>query len=109
MLRLTHQDTLDALAVDDRINTGRVDRPGIGGDPLLDVCQELADAMFDWWKGAPPPLVYRTRTTPSARSVAFTASASTNVVAARPLRGARRLHAQLVGRHGFRVPDAWLR
>ena len=109
MLQLTRQQTLDVLCVDDRVNTGRVDRPGPGGDSLLEVCHDLADAVFDWWKEAPPSLVYRTRSTPNARSVAFTASASAHVVAARPLREARRLHAQLVGRHGFRVPVGWLR
>ncbi len=108
-LHLTRQETLDTLGLDDRVNTGRVDRPGPGGDPLLEVCHGLADAVFDWWKEAPPPLVYRTRSTPSARSVAFTASVSVHVVAARPLREARRLHAQLVGRHGFSVPVGWLR
>ena len=107
-LHLTRQETLDALGLDDRINTGRLDRPGPGGDPLLEVCHELADAVFDWWKAVPPPLVHRTRTTPNARSVAFTAPASVHVVAARPLREAGRLHAQLVGRHGFRVPAGWL-
>lgn len=108
-LHLTRQETLDTLGLDDRVNTGRVDRPGPGGDPLLEMCHGLADAVFDWWKEAPPPLVYRTRSTPSARSVAFTASVSVQVIAARPLREARRLHAQLVGRHGFSVPVGWLR
>lgn len=109
VLPLTRQENLDGLAIDDRVNTGRLDRPGPGGDPLLDVCQELADAVFDWWKGSPPPLVYRTRSSPNARSVAFTESASVSVLNARPLREAGRLHAQLVGRHGFTVPVAWLR
>lgn len=109
VLHLTRQETLDVLGLDDRVNTGRVDRPGPGGDPLLEVGHGLADAVFDWWKEAPPPLLYRTRSTPNARSVAFTASASVHVVAARPLREAGRLQAQLVGRHGFRVPVGWLR
>jgi hypothetical protein len=108
-LHLTRQETLDVLGVDDRINTGRLDRPPPQGDPLLEVCHDLADAVFDWWKGAPPALVYRTRSTPDARSIAFTSSLSVVESPARPLREARRLHAQLVGRHGFRVPGAWLR
>ncbi|CAN5697127.1 hypothetical protein BH20ACT2_BH20ACT2_14040 [soil metagenome] len=108
VLHLTRQETLDVLGLDDRINTGRVDRPGPGGDPLLELCHHLADAVFDWWKESPPPLVYRTRSTPSARSLAFTASASIDVIAARPLREAARLQAQLVGRHGFRLPVGWL-
>ena len=108
VLHLTRQEILDIVGLDDRVNTGRVDRPGPGGDLLLQVCHELADAVFDWWKEVPPPLVYRTRTTPSARSVAFTALASVHVVSTRPLREAGRLQAHLVGRHGFRVPVAWL-
>ena len=108
-LLLTRQVILDALGLDDRINTGRVDRPGPRGDALLDTSQSLADAAFDWWHGTPPPLVYRTRSLPSARSMAFTAAAGIDIVGARPLHEARRLLTVLVGSHGFSVPSAWLR
>ncbi len=108
-LHLTHQGILDALGLDDRINTGRVDLPGPDGDPLLDVCQGLADAVHDWWDGTPPALVYRTRTVPSARSIAFSGITGTEIVQARTLREARHLIAILVARHGFVVPPAWLR
>lgn len=104
-LHLTHQGNLDALGVDDRINTGRLDTPG--GDALLDLGQELSDALYDWWAGDPPAIVYRTRSVPSARSVAFREGALTPV-RARPLREATRLLATLVARHGFTVPGAWL-
>ena len=107
-LHLTHQVILNALGVDDRINTGRIDLPGPGGDPLLDVGQRLADAIYDWWAGAPPPLVYRTRSVPSARSMAFTVHTGLRPVRARPLRDARHLVAQLVARHGFSAPSSWL-
>jgi hypothetical protein len=108
-LVLTHQSVLDALGLDDRINTGRIDLPGPQGDALLDTSQSLADAVFDWWNGSPPALVYRTRTVPSARSVAFTSSVGINIVRARPLREARRLLAVLVARHGFTVAPTLLR
>jgi len=107
-LHLTHQRTLDALGLDDRINTGRVDLPGPNGDPLLDVCQGLVDAVHDWWDGTPPALVYRTRTVPSARSMAFGATTRTEVTQVRTLREAHHLIAILVARHGFVVPSTWL-
>ncbi|MDQ2727598.1 MAG: hypothetical protein M3Y91_07000 [Actinomycetota bacterium] len=107
-LHLTHQGVLDALGLDDRINTGRVDLPGPDDDPLLDACQGLADAVHDGWDDTPPALVYRTRTVPSARSVAFSGTTRTEIVRARTLREARHLIAILVARHGFVVPSIWL-
>lgn len=108
-LHLTHQATLDALRVDDRISTGRIDLPDDGGDPLLLISQALSDAVFDWWDQAPPPLVYRTRSVPIARSIAFTATVMWDDVASRPLRDAVGLLTALVTRHQFTVPDHWLR
>lgn len=108
-LHLTHQRNLDAFEVDDRINTGRLDTPlAAGGDPLLDVCQQLSDAVHDWWDGAPPPLVCRTRRVSVARSMAFTESATWGSVRSRPLREATALLVELVTHHGFDVPGAWL-
>ncbi len=108
-LHLTHQGNLDALGVDDRINTGRLDRELPGGrDPLLDVCRQLSDAVYDWWEAAPPPIVYRTRRVPSARSMAFTGACSWQAVRSRPLRDATALLVALVTRYGFDVPDGWL-
>jgi hypothetical protein len=109
-LHLTRQSTLDALGLDDRVNTGRIDPAGRADpDPLLLVCGALSDAVFDWWKGRPPPLVYRTRTMPTlGRSVAFGQWASPAVAARGRLRQATALHASLVLRAGFVVPDAWL-
>lgn len=46
-LHLTRQRNLDALGVDDRVSTGRVDPGRPGGDPLLAVSRALADAVFD--------------------------------------------------------------
>jgi hypothetical protein len=109
-LRLSHQVNLDALGLDDRISTGRIAAARADRDTLLDTCGQLADAVFDWWDGRPPPLAYRSRTLPGVgRNLAFTETAEPRVVSARPLRTAVALHAHLVLRAGFTVPDTWLR
>jgi hypothetical protein len=109
-LHLTHQTNLDALGFDDRINTGRLDESLPGRrDPLLDVCQQLADRVYDWWDDTPPPIVYRTRSLTDARSVAFCANVGWAHLTARPLHQATGLLVGLVQRHGFDVPEHWLR
>ena len=109
-LHLTHQANLDALGLDDRVSTGRIQATGrVDPDPLLETCGALADAVYDWWGGTPPPLVYRTRSMPErGRSIAFTPTATLEVVSARRLRHATALHAFLVLRAGFTVPDTWI-
>ena len=108
-LHLTHQSNLDALGLDDRVNTARLDQPiPGGGDPLLAVSQHLADAVYDWWATTPPPIVYRTRSVPAARSIAFTRSVTWAHVTAGHLRHASALLVALVTHHGFDVPEAWL-
>jgi hypothetical protein len=109
-LHLTHQGNLDAPGVDDRVSTGRIGLTRTRDpDPLLETCGRLADAVYDWWKHRAPPLVYRSRTTPSVgRSLAFTREASPRVVIARRLRDATALHVHLVLHAGFTVPDDWL-
>jgi hypothetical protein len=108
-LHLTHQANLDALGLDDRVSTGRVDLDRTSDpDPLLDISGQLADAVYDWWHAQPPPLVYRSRTTPSGRNIAFTQTSAPRVVQTRRLREATALHAHLVLRAGFTLPDAWL-
>ena len=63
-LHLTHQTNLDALELDDRINTGRLDRPlPLDGDPLLVTCRQPPDAVFDWWDETR----HRSSTEPGAR------------------------------------------
>jgi hypothetical protein len=106
-LHLTRQDILEALELDDRVSTGRLDDSG--ADPLLATSQALSDAVYDWWATTPPPLVYRTRSMPSARSIAFTATTVWDTITSRPLRQARSLLAHLVIQRDFTVPDAWLR
>jgi hypothetical protein len=108
-LHLTHQANLDALGLDDRISTSRIDPAGrVDPDPLLERAGQLADAVYDWWDHHPPPILYRSRTTPTGRNVAFTATATPEPLAARPLRDATALHAHLVLRAGFTVPGEWL-
>jgi hypothetical protein len=111
VLALTRQTNLDALRVDDRVSTGRIDPSGRADpDPLLDTCGRLADAVHDWWSGSAPPLLYRARTSPGiGRSMAFTHTSAWSIQAARPLREATGLHAHLTLRAGFVVPPAWLR
>jgi hypothetical protein len=109
-LSLTRQSNLDVPRVDDRVSTGRIDGGRTDPDPLLETCGRLADAVYDWWDGRPPPLVYRSRTMPEVgRNLAFTESASPQMILARPLRETSGLHAHLVLRAAFTVPDAWLR
>jgi hypothetical protein len=97
-LHLTRRGNLDAFGVDDRLSTGRLDDPGVHGDPLLATAQQLSDAVFDWWNGAPPSLVHRTRSTPSARTMAFElvrSSSRTSTGARRSARApARRIRRQ---------------
>lgn len=108
-LNLTRQAVLDALGIDDRISTGRIEVTGrTDPDPLLDASGRLMDAVYDWWHSHPPPIVYRTRSMPDARSIAFTAAAGAGVVGAHPLRTATALHVHLVLRAGFTVPAEWL-
>jgi hypothetical protein len=108
-LHLTHQANLDALGLDDRVSTGRLDLDRTTDpDPLLETCGHLAEAVYDWWHAHPPPLVYRARTTPGGRSIAFTQTVSARVARARRLREATALHAHLVLRAGFTLPDSWL-
>lgn len=106
-LHLTRQGNLDALALDDRVSTGRLD--DTDHDPLLATSQALSDAVYDWWDTAPPPLVYRTRSMPSARSLAFTATTAWDAMTSRPLRQASSLLTHLVIQRDFTVPETWLR
>lgn len=104
MLDLTDVATLDALGLDDRISTGRLDDTDGGDDPLLIRAQALADAVWDWWDGEPPALLYRNQSTPTARSLAFHADVTWSRVTACRLRSARGLLQELTAQHRFVVP-----
>ncbi|MBV9660291.1 MAG: hypothetical protein JO337_03955 [Acidimicrobiales bacterium] len=110
VLALTQQSNLDALGVDDRISTGRIDvNSRADPDPILATCADLADAVHDWWEGTAPPLLYRSRTVPGVgRNLAFSATTAIFTVQARALREASAVHSYLVLRAGFTVPDRWL-
>jgi hypothetical protein len=71
-------------------------------------CGRLADAVFDWWGHHPPPLVYRARSVPARRSIAFTATTQLETAQVNSLREATALHAHLVLQAGFTVPNKWL-
>jgi len=108
-LHLTHQANLDVLGVDDRVSTGRLaGNRDEDPDPLLDTCGRLVDALYDWWNGRPPPIVYRARTTPVGRSIVFARAAKAKVDDVGRLRDATALHAYLVLGAGFNVPREWL-
>ena len=109
-LNLTVQANLDVLGLDDRVSTGRINAGRrVDPDPLLEACGRLTDAAYDWWQQRPPPLVYRTRSSPShGRSIAFTQTACGQVASVGRLRDATALHVYLVLRAGFTVPPAWL-
>lgn len=107
-LHLTRRSTLDALGLDDRVSTGRLDGADRRGDQLLGIAQRLSDAVYDWWDQKPPPVVYRTRSTPSARSIAFTRAVGWDTTHSGLLRDAIGLLVELVMRHKFTVPDHWL-
>jgi hypothetical protein len=108
-LHLTRQLNLDAIDLDGRINTARLDQPLPGmDDPLLTVGQQIADAVYDWWAATPPPIAYRTRSMPAARSIAFTRSSTWNQVSSGNLRDARALLVSLATHHGFDLPQTWL-
>jgi hypothetical protein len=64
VLDLRSEATLDALGLDDRINTSH--------DPVVwDTCHRLVDAARDWWPDL-DGVMYRSRTTPaSSANVAF--------------------------------------
>lgn len=61
-------NTLDALGVDDRVNTGRLALDRQDGDGVLDTCGTLADRLLNWFGTDVHGIVYRSRTTPQ-RSV----------------------------------------
>ena len=99
VLDLRTESNLDALGVDDRINTGR--EAGV-----VDACHRLADCCQEWWADL-DGLLYRSRTTPeSSANLAFFDSEPFTITS-------QRLHScpdeldELVLRHGFTVGFAY--
>jgi hypothetical protein len=95
VLDLRTEANLDALRIDDQINTGQ--HPDV-----WDTCHRLADAVRRWWSDL-DAIVYRPRTTPeTSANFAFFAL---DAFAAESWRLAERTDvlADLVLRHGFTV------
>jgi hypothetical protein len=61
---LRFDDTLDALGVDDRVNTGRLALDRRDGDDVLDTCGTLTDRLVGWFGTDVHGIVHRSRTTP---------------------------------------------
>ncbi|HUE60730.1 MAG TPA: RES family NAD+ phosphorylase [Acidimicrobiales bacterium] len=99
VLDLRTESNLDALGVDDRINTGRE-------ASVVEACHCLADCCREWWTDL-DGLLYRSRTTPeSSANLAFFDSKPFTITG-------RRLDScvddldELVLRHGFIVGFAY--
>ena len=100
VLDLRRDQVLDALGLDDQINTGRA--PGVWA-----ACQRLGDLVFDWFGPRCHGIVYRSRTTPQrAANLAFFAHAPLIARSHGPLRDNEALLAACVLSDGFAV-QAW--
>jgi hypothetical protein len=76
VLDLRSESNLDALGVDDRINTGKE-------EPVLGACHRLADCCRLWWSDL-DGLIYRSRTTPeSSANLAFFGSEAFGITSRR--------------------------
>jgi hypothetical protein len=94
VLDLRTQTNLDALDIDDRVNTSH-------DNPVWDACHRLADAVRGWWKEL-DAIVYRSRTTPqTAINVAFLSLEGFDSKDSRPLHTCVQELDELVLRHQF--------
>jgi hypothetical protein len=84
VLDLRKDRTIDALGLDDQINTSRAPGPWLA-------CHRLTDRVLDWFDGSVDGIVYRSRTTPERGA---------NLALLRP--GA--IRARSLGRLGTRRP-----
>lgn len=97
---LRTEANLDALDVDDRINTSH--EPSV-----WDACHRLADAVVSWWPDAVDGIVYRSRTTPQTSvNVAFL-STDAFAVSSRELASCVDELDDLIVDHGFTVRFAY--
>ena len=95
VLDLRTESNLDALGVDDRINTGKE-------EAVLIACHRLADLCRLWWSDL-DGLLYRSRTTPeSSANLAFFGSEPFEMTSRR-LDGCTAELDELVLRHEFTV------
>ena len=100
VLDLRRDLVLDALGLDDQVNTGRA--PAVWA-----ACQRLGDLVFDWFGPRCHGIVYRSRTTPQrSANLAFFASAPLNARSLGTLRTNEALLAACVLSDGF-VVQGW--
>lgn len=97
VLDLRRDRTLDALGLDDQINTGRA--PGV-----WTACHLLADLVHEWFGERCHGIVYRSRTTPErSANLAFFARAPLRARSLGPLAEQRELLLDCVAQEGFTV------
>lgn len=97
VLDLRRDRTLDALGLDDQINTGRA--PGV-----WIACHLLADLVHEWFGERCHGIVYRSRTTPErSANLAFFARAPLRARSLGPLAEQRELLLDCVAQEGFTV------
>lgn len=94
---LRRDRTLDALGLDDQINTGRA--PGVWA-----ACQLLVDLIHDWFGERCDGIAYRSRTTPErSANLAFFAHAPLAVSDLGPLGDQQDLLVDCVSVDGFTI------
>jgi len=97
VLDLRRNQTLDALGLDDQINTGRA-------AGVWSACQQLSDRVHDWFGTRCHGVVYRSRTTPqSSANLAFFAHAPLTPRDLGTLREQEALLASAVVSDGFSI------
>jgi hypothetical protein len=97
VLDLRRDDILDALGLDDQINTGRA--PGV-----WDACHRLTDLVHTWFGERCEGIVYRSRTTPQrSANVAFFAHAPLAARSLGPLREQTALLSSCILSEGFAI------
>jgi hypothetical protein len=97
VLDLRRDQTLDALGLDDQINTSR-------SPEVWPACHRLADLVHEWFGEQCHGIVYRSRTTPErSANLAFFAHAPLRARALGPLAGHERLLIQCAAGDGFRI------
>jgi hypothetical protein len=100
VLDLRHERNLDALGLDDQINTSRA--PGVWA-----ACQRLGDLIVDWYGERCHGIVYRSRTTPRrSANLAFFAHAPLAIRSLGPLSRHDDLLTASVLADGFTV-ESW--
>lgn len=100
VIDLRRDRTLDALGIDDQINTSRA--PGV-----WTACQRLADLLLQWYGDRLEGIVYRSRTTPQhSAHLAFFEHTPLIATGGGPLGDHTELLAACVASDGF-VVEGW--